>query len=142
MISIRWKDVFFNVEGEEKIRRAFFSKEPAFGYKKCELGEKIERYFKGEKICFDLEFELRVSNFTRKVLEEVSNIPHGETRTYAEIAKKLETSPRAVGRALSRNPVAVLIPCHRVVAKNGLGGYTWGLELKKALLRLEGIDVP
>jgi len=103
---------------------------------------KIERYFRGEKICFDLEFELRVSNFTRKVLEEVSNIPYGETRTYAEIAKKLKTSPRAVGRALSRNPVAVLIPCHRVVAKNGLGGYTWGLELKKALLRLEGIDVP
>jgi len=69
-------------------------------------------------------------------------IPYGEIRTYKEIAEKLETSPRAVGRALAKNPIAVLIPCHRVVGKNSLGGYSWGIELKRALLKLERIYLP
>lgn len=142
MISIKWDSVFLNVEGEEKIRRAFFSKEPFFEYKRCRIGEKLERYFRGEKVNFDFEFELSVSDFTRKVLEETMKIPYGEIRTYKEIAEKLETSPRAVGRALAKNPIAVLIPCHRVVGKNSLGGYSWGIELKRALLKLEGIYLP
>jgi len=142
LISIKWGSVFFNVEGEEKIRRAFFSREPFFEYKRCRIVEKLERYFRGEKVNFDFEFELSVSDFTKKVLEEVMKIPYGEIRTYREIAEKLETSPRAVGRALAKNPVAVLIPCHRVVGKNSLGGYSWGIELKRALLKLEGIYLP
>lgn len=142
MISIKWGSVFFNVEGEEKIRRAFFSREPFFEYKHCRIVEKLERYFRGGKVNFDFEFELSVSDFTKKVLEEVMKIPYGEIRTYREIAEKLETSPRAVGRALAKNPVAVLIPCHRVVGKNSLGGYSWGIELKRALLKLEGIYLP
>jgi methylated-DNA-[protein]-cysteine S-methyltransferase len=142
LISIKWGSVFFNVEGEEKIRRAFFSKKPFFEYKRCRICEKLERYFRGEKVNFDFEFELSVSDFTRKVLEETMKIPYGEIRTYKEIAEKLETSPRAVGRALAKNPIAVLIPCHRVVGKNSLGGYSWGIELKRALLKLEGIYLP
>jgi len=142
LISIKWGSVFFNVEGEEKIRRTFFSIEPFFEYKHCRIVEKLERYFRGGKVNFDFEFELSVSDFTKKVLEEVMKIPYGEIRTYREIAEKLETSPRAVGRALAKNPVAVLIPCHRVVGKNSLGGYSWGIELKRALLKLEGIYLP
>ncbi len=65
------------------------------------------------------------------------NIPAGEVRTYGEIAKVLHTSPRAMGQALGANPLPILIPCHRVIAADGLGGFACGLEWKKKLLKFE-----
>ncbi|MEM2176947.1 MAG: methylated-DNA--[protein]-cysteine S-methyltransferase [Archaeoglobaceae archaeon] len=140
--SIQWNELYFNVEGEEIVKRAFFSKSPAFEFKDCELAKQIERYFKGEKVEFECEFELNLPAFTKKVLERVLKIPYGKTITYGELAKDLKSSPRAIGQALKRNTIAVLIPCHRVVAKNSIGGYSWGIEIKKALLRLEGLKIP
>ncbi|ACX73566.1 methylated-DNA/protein-cysteine methyltransferase [Methanocaldococcus vulcanius M7] len=93
-----------------------------------------------DKIARDLiDYELNVSSFTKKVLDEVKKIKFGETVSYGDIAKKLNTSPRAVGVALSKNPLPLIIPCHRVVAKNSLGGYSYGIEKKKFILEMEQI---
>ncbi len=119
--------------------RAFFSKEPAFGDEDCELKRQLERYFSGERVDFRCRVLLNVSDFAARVLEEVKKIPYGSVATYGEIAEKLGTSARAVGQALKRNPIPVIIPCHRVVARSGLGGYSAGVEIKRWLLELEGV---
>jgi methylated-DNA-[protein]-cysteine S-methyltransferase len=64
-------------------------------------------------------------------------IPFGEVRTYGELARRLATSPRAMGQALGANPLPILIPCHRVIAADGLGGFACGLEWKRKLLKFE-----
>jgi len=69
--------------------------------------------------------------------EGLLNIPAGEVRTYGEIARALHTSPRAMGQALGANPLPILIPCHRVIAAEGLGGFACGIEWKKNLLKFE-----
>lgn len=84
-----------------------------------------------------INYKLEVPEFTKKVLEIVKNIEFGETICYRDIAKKLNTSPRAVGISLKRNPLPLIIPCHRVVAKNSLGGYSYGVEKKKFILERE-----
>ena len=86
---------------------------------------------------------LDVTPFQLRVLDQLQQIPYGETRSYGDIAKILKTSPRAVGNACRNNPLPIIIPCHRVVAANGIGGYdgaTQGetLDIKYYLLRLEG----
>ncbi|MFN3384089.1 MAG: methylated-DNA--[protein]-cysteine S-methyltransferase [Archaeoglobaceae archaeon] len=123
------------------MKRAFFSKVPKFDFKENELSERLRRYFRGEEVEFECEFDLKLSAFTTKVLERVLKIPYGKISTYGELAKELKSSPRAIGQALKKNPIAVLIPCHRVVSKNSIGGYSWGVDVKMALLRLEGIDI-
>jgi methylated-DNA-[protein]-cysteine S-methyltransferase len=87
-----------------------------------------------------IDYQLEVPNFTKKVLDIVKEIEFGEVLTYGDIAKKLNTSPRAVGMALKRNPLPLIIPCHRVVAKNSLGGYSYGVEKKKFILEMERLN--
>ena len=84
-----------------------------------------------------INYKLEVPAFTKKVLDIVKDIEFGSVMTYGDIAKKLNTSPRAVGMALKRNPLPLIIPCHRVVAKNSLGGYSYGLDKKKFVLERE-----
>jgi len=85
----------------------------------------------------------RGTDFQQRVWSELTHIPWGECMTYAELAKRLGTAPRAVGGALRANPIPILIPCHRVVAASGLGGYAGASELgqvrKRWLLRHEGV---
>jgi AraC family transcriptional regulator of adaptative response/methylated-DNA-[protein]-cysteine methyltransferase len=98
------------------------------------------RHLDGRLPHLKLPIDVRATAFQRRVWQELLAIPYGDTRTYAEIAKALgqPTAARAVARACATNPVAVLIPCHRVVREGGaLGGYRWGLERKKALLDRE-----
>ncbi len=83
----------------------------------------------------------RVSAFQREVYERLRRTKPGETITYGQLARELGTSPRAVGRAVAANPWPIVIPCHRVVAKEGLGGFSWGLEVKGFLLALEGASL-
>jgi len=142
MFSIFWNGIYFNVIAEDRVKRAFFSKNPAFGFERCALSKKIERYFMGEKVEFDCDFELNLPEFTVKVLERVAEIPYGEIKTYGRLAEELDTSPRTIGQALRKNPVLVLIPCHRIVAEYGIGGYSAGVDIKRALLRLEGVKLP
>ena len=77
------------------------------------------------------------SDFQSVMRAGLIRVPAGEVRTYGEIAKELHTSPRAMGQALGANPLPILIPCHRVIAADGLGGFACGLEWKKKLLQFE-----
>jgi len=101
----------------------------------------ITEYFMGSRYSFSLELDFRgTSQFARSVWEAVREIPYGEVRTYAEVARIIGNprSSRAVGQALKYNPFPVIIPCHRVIAVRGeLGGFVGGLELKSYLLELE-----
>lgn len=101
--------------------------------------KQIEEYFHGERKHFEVNYDIRTTPFCHKVYQELLSIPYGEVRTYKEIATNLgmPKGQRAVGQALKTNPVPILIPCHRVVAKSGLGGFSLGIELKKQLLTLE-----
>ncbi len=107
-----------------------------------DLISRIERYFAGEEVGFPDELDLRTSTaFQESVWRTTRSIPYGETRSYGWIAEQLgrPRSGQAVGKALSCNPLPIIIPCHRVVgsARGVLGGFSGGLELKKRLLHLE-----
>ena len=105
-----------------------------------ELGE----YFQGKRRRFDLPVDLRWgTEFQKSVLKAARRIPFGECCCYADVAKRVgrPNAQRAVGNALGQNPVAIVIPCHRVVASGGgIGGYTGGLDIKKTLMEIEGIE--
>ncbi|MEZ5358896.1 MAG: methylated-DNA--[protein]-cysteine S-methyltransferase [Candidatus Zixiibacteriota bacterium] len=102
----------------------------------------IKSYLDGKLTRFELDLDLCVDGFTREVLDVVARIPYGELRTYKEIAKAIGQpgAAQAVGNANGANPIPIIIPCHRVVASNGLGGYGGGLALKKKLLAIEQKD--
>jgi len=96
-------------------------------------------YFDGELTAFDLPLAPGGTMFQQRVWQALRGIPYGQTRSYAELAASLRSAPRAVGQANAANPIPIIIPCHRVVAANGLGGYSGGdgLSTKRALLELE-----
>ena len=103
-------------------------------------GDAVLRHLDGDQPILKLPLDLRASAFQRKVWEALQSIPYGKTRSYGEIARAVgqPKAARAVGHACATNPVAVVIPCHRVIQKNGsLGGYAWGLKRKQALLANE-----
>lgn len=102
---------------------------------------RLQAYFKGYKVAFPDEVDLtRATDFQRRVWEVTRRIPYGETRSYAWVAEHVGNlkAVRAVGQALGNNPLPVIIPCHRVLRRDGgLGGFTGGIELKRYLLWLE-----
>ena len=105
-----------------------------------EVIEQLNRYFAGELRCFDLPLSPHGTAFQLSVLEQLQKIPYGETRTYGQIARALgrPRASRAVGAANGRNPVPIIIPCHRVIGSDGsLTGFGGGLAAKKFLLQLE-----
>ncbi len=102
----------------------------------------IEEYLEGDRKKFDLKLDLNGTPFQMKVWQQLAKIPYGETVSYLEIAKMLKSpkAARAVGTANGKNPLCIIIPCHRVIATNGsMGGYSGGLLIKSKLLKLEGI---
>lgn len=103
--------------------------------------EQLREYEAGKRAQFDLEIEYP-GDFTGAVMRAMERIPRGETRTYGELAADLETAPIAVGQACGRNPVPVIVPCHRVVSSDSLTGYAGGLDLKRSLLEHEGAPIP
>ena len=100
----------------------------------------INKFFKGNINAPNLPLHPAGSKFQKQVWAEMAAIPFGETRSYGDIARKLNTAAQAVGNACGANPIPLLIPCHRVIGSNGLGGYSGGdgLSTKTILLRLEG----
>ena len=100
----------------------------------------IMEYLKGERTSFDITYELDGTAFQKKVWEELTKIPYGETRTYKEIAVAIgnPNASRAVGMANNKNPLMMIVPCHRVIGANGkLVGYGGGLAMKRELLAME-----
>jgi methylated-DNA-[protein]-cysteine S-methyltransferase len=102
----------------------------------------LDEYFEGSRTRFDLRVDLAlVADFNRRVLQELARVPYGEVVTYGELAARASRprAARAVGTVMNRNPLPIVLPCHRVIGANGkLVGYGGGLHRKEALLRLEG----
>lgn len=102
--------------------------------------EQLAEYFSGERKDFDLPLSLSGTDFQVSVLKALLEIPYGETRSYGAIAKRIgrPRAVRAVGAANGRNPITIIVPCHRVIGSSGdLTGFGGGLDTKEALLRLE-----
>ena len=88
------------------------------------IKQQIEAYLRKPQHRFDIPLELHGTEFQRRVWRALQNIPPGQTLTYGQLADKLHSSARAVGNACRQNPVPLIVPCHRVVAKNGIGGFS------------------
>ncbi len=105
----------------------------------CDVAGQLEEYLAGTRTVFDLPIEPRGSDLQLAVWKLIAGIPYGQTTSYGDIARRLgDVSPQDVGAATGRNPLCILIPCHRVVGSTGkLTGYAGGLGRKRALLELE-----
>ncbi|MEU4347212.1 methylated-DNA--[protein]-cysteine S-methyltransferase [Streptomyces sp. NPDC023838] len=114
--------------------------EPDDGGPFPEAIRQLGAYFAGELTAFDLELDLRGTDFQRAVWDQLRRIPYGETRSYGELAQALGNpgASRAVGLANGKNPVGIIVPCHRVIGSTGsLTGYGGGLDRKQRLLAFE-----
>ena len=108
------------------------------------VAQLLRHYFRGERVAFDIPLDLvGLKAFTGRVLSETRKIPCGALASYGAIAERLALphAARAVGQALRKNPIPIVIPCHRVVRSDGsLGGFALGLDMKVRLLSMEGVD--
>jgi methylated-DNA-[protein]-cysteine S-methyltransferase len=110
-----------------------------------DVRRELDEYFEGRRREFDLPLDLRVVGFQESVLHELALVPYGATDTYGHLAAKVgkPRAARAVGMVMNRNPIPIVLPCHRIVGANGsLTGYAGGLHVKRALLELEGVALP
>ncbi len=130
------------------IKCSFFSLPEDTVEKETSLTKKtfnqLQEYFLGKRKTFELPIKFYGSDFQKEVWQELVKIPYGKTSTYGEIAQKIKGKnySRAVGMANNRNPIAIIVPCHRVIGSNSsLTGYAGGLEIKKKLLKTENINV-
>ena len=100
--------------------------------------EEIEEYFQGKRKTFDLPLDAKGTEFQKRVWKELLDIRYGETLSYGEIGDRIGTKAyRAIGNACGKNTIPILIPCHRVVGKDNIGGFSLGLDLKRKLLDIE-----
>jgi methylated-DNA-[protein]-cysteine S-methyltransferase len=106
-----------------------------------EVRRELDEYFDGTRREFDLPLDVRVAPFYADVLAELARVPYGRTDTYGSLAAKVgrPRAARAVGTVMNRNPIPIVLPCHRILGANGsLTGYAGGLDVKLRLLQLEG----
>src|SRR3954447_14541006 len=106
-----------------------------------DVRRELDEYFEGKRRTFDLPLDLRVAPFPADVLRELARVPYGRTETYGALAAKAgrPRAARAVGTVMNRNPIPIVLPCHRIVGANGsLTGYAGGLDVKLRLLQHEG----
>ncbi|MQA99707.1 MAG: methylated-DNA--[protein]-cysteine S-methyltransferase [Actinobacteria bacterium] len=107
--------------------------------------DEIQSYLAGELQTFTCDVDLTFATaYAQRVLHELRKVPFGEVTSYGQLARRIGSSPRAVGGAVGRNPIPIIVPCHRVLAGDGsLGGFSGGLDRKRALLAIEGrVDLP
>jgi methylated-DNA-[protein]-cysteine S-methyltransferase len=130
----------------ERLARLFGSRVLRSPRPTDEARRQLDEYFAGTRHEFDLEVDLRPArDFGRAVLEELARVPYGELTTYGKLASRAgrPRAARAVGTVMNRNPVPIVLPCHRVVGSTGsLVGYAGGLDRKRTLLELEGALQP
>ena len=133
-------------EADEAVVAIRWSEEPAGNGSPLldEAARQLAAYFGGRLPDFDLPLRPAGSEHQRRVWAAMQQIPYGETRSYKDLAMTIGSGPRAVGGACGKNPIPVVIPCHRVLASAGLGGYSGqgGLFTKRRLLALEGARLP
>lgn len=134
-------------EDEAYIIQVGFGKKPPFEATQCnspllfQAHTQLSEYLNGNRVAFDLPFKVTGTSFEQDVWRQLLSIPYGQTITYSELARRVgrPNAARAVGAACGKNPIAIFVPCHRVVGQGGhLTGYAWGKERKAALLALEG----
>lgn len=132
------------IANEELVALDYISTQIAIKTPKTKLGKSIfqqlDCYFKNPKFEFSLPIHLQGTHFQKAVWALLQQIPPGSTRTYGDLAKQLKSSPRAVGNACRANPIAIIVPCHRVVGKDNMGGYggaTTGMKMDKKLRLLQ-----
>lgn len=105
-----------------------------------DIKNQLDEYFSGKRKVFDIKINPKGTDFQKLVWKELQKIPYGKTKSYSEIAKAIgnKNAQRAVGSACNKNPIMIIIPCHRVISKNNnLGGYAYGSEIKQKLLNIE-----
>ncbi len=132
--------ISYTVEGQDEVVARIFGarvlRSPLDAVRR-----ELDEYFEGRRRDFDLAIDLRVAPFHEAVLHELARVPYGQVDTYGHLAK-LVGSPkaaRAVGTVMNRNPIPIVLPCHRIIGANGsLTGYGGGLDVKRRLLELEG----
>ena len=137
--------IFFDAEPEhhlERLARAFGARVLRSAPAVDAVRHQLDEYFEGRRASFELDVDLRgAAPFARQVLDELARVPYGQTTTYGTLADRVGAprAARAVGTVMNRNPIPIVLPCHRVVGANGsLTGYGGGLDVKERLLRLEG----
>ena len=111
----------------------------------ADVAEQLEAYFAGSLTEFDVELELLGTEFQRRVWSALRTIPYGQTRSYGQIAEQIGSpaASRAVGLANGRNPISIIVPCHRVIGASGsMTGYAGGLDRKRLLVDLEMRTAP
>jgi methylated-DNA-[protein]-cysteine S-methyltransferase len=137
--------IFFDAEPElhlERLARAFGPRVLRSAQTVDAAHRQLDEYFDGSRSAFALDVDLGgAAPFARQVLDELARVPYGQTTTYGTLAAKVGAprAARAVGMVMNRNPIPIVLPCHRVVGSTGkLTGYAGGLHVKERLLRLEG----
>jgi len=136
--------ISYTVEGNEESLAGLFGAR-VMRMPLDEVRRELDQYFEGRRKDFDLPIDLRVAPFHDVVLHELARVPYGQTDTYGHLAAKVgrPKAARAVGTVMNRNPIPIVLPCHRIVGANGsLTGYAGGLDVKRRLLELEGAILP
>jgi methylated-DNA-[protein]-cysteine S-methyltransferase len=132
--------ISYIVEGQEELLARLFGAR-VLRMPLDEVRRELDEYFEGRRRDFDLTLDLRVAPFHEAVLHELARVPYGQVDTYGHLAAKVgrPNAARAVGTVMNRNPIPIVLPCHRIIGANGsLTGYGGGLDAKRALLELEG----
>lgn len=129
-------------EAQDQLRRRLRVSEPVTFVVDCDrtsrVREQVLAYASGDRDVFDVDLRPPGSGFQQRLWRALRGIPVGETRSYDDLARALGSAPRAVGRANAVNPICLLIPCHRVIGKDGsLTGFAFGIDLKRRLLEHE-----
>lgn len=144
--------VIFLVASEKGLSGVFWEKQPAPLLKSLDgvdagirilarAARELEEYLAGKRKKFTVPLDAAGTSFQKSVWKNLARIPYGRTCSYADIARRIKNAKavRAVGSANGKNPLCIIVPCHRVIAADGsIGGYSAGLAVKKKLLRLEG----
>jgi len=107
------------------------------------IKKQLDEYFAGSRTMFDIDYGIKGTEFQQKVWEAIAKIPYGATKSYREIAEEINSPKayRAVGLACNKNPVPIIVPCHRVIGSDGkMTGFAGGIKLKEELLRMEKVN--
>ena len=135
--------ISYTIDGqEESLARTFGSR--VLRSPLDDVRRELDEYFAGTRRSFDLTLDLRLGEFQESVLRELARVPYGRTDSYGRLAARVgrPRAARAVGMVMNRNPIPIVLPCHRIVGANGaLTGYAGGLHVKQALLTLEGVTL-